>query len=194
MASTEKTSGYKPVDQYRPGDVVLSNDRIQTRYPEVAQEIAERYKGKNLLIVGIMKGALIVMADLSRELHRAGLDDQEWSLITISMYRNGTEAEEEPRLLQDMDISPQGRHVLLVDEVFDSGVSLEFAYNLVNSRNPASLASCVLVEKDGTSEVGFKPDYVIFPNAPKVWMEGVGMDTNQKGRGNPNVIVGQERI
>lgn len=193
MAGTIEAPKYKRANQYKPGEPVVVNDQIQPRYIELAAEIAEKYKGKNLLIVGIMKGALIVMADLTRALHTAGLDDQEWSTLTISMYRNGTEAEAEPRLLQDMDISPQGRHVLIVDEVIDKGKSLKFAFDLINSRSPASLASFILIEKDGTNEVGFTPDYIAFPGVPKAWLEGVGMDTNQKGRGNPNIVVGKDR-
>lgn len=184
---------YKPADKYQPGDPIVSYDQIQSRLKELAAQIAKKYKGKNLLIVGIMKGALTTMADLTRYLHTAGLDDQEWSMLTISMYKNGTEAEQEPRLLQDMDISPQGRHVLLVDEIFDKGKSLKLAYDLISSRNPASVETLVTVEKDGMSEVDFKPDIIAFPKAPKVWMEGDGMDTNQKGRGNPNIVVGKER-
>jgi hypoxanthine phosphoribosyltransferase len=175
--------------QYKHGEVIISNDLIQIRLKELAVLISQEYKGKKLLVVGILKGAFKLIADLTSELHKQGLTDLEISFITLKSYPDGTKAKYEPKIVQDMDINPEGRHVLLVDDVLDSGRSLQIIHKLIDSKKAKSIASLALVDKPEKRQVDYKTDYVGF-TLPDIWLQGYGMDTGEVGRAEPNIIAG----
>lgn len=187
--SVLKTLQFKASQEYKPGDVLISHEIIQERIKELSAEIAEKYKGKQLLIVGVLKGAFKIVSDLTSELHKQGLTDLEISFITMKSYPDGTTAKYEPRIVQDMDISSEGRPVLLVDDVLDTGRSLEIVDKLIKSRGAVSVESFALVDKPERRQVDYKANYVGF-TIPNIWLQGYGMDTRELGRGEPNIIVG----
>ena len=184
-----KTLQFKEPQEYKPGDVLILYENIQERIKEVASEIAPKYKGKKLLIVGVLKGAFKMTGDLALELHAQGLIDLEISFITMKSYLTDTRADYEPRIIQDMDINPDKRHVLLLDDVLDTGKSLQEVHRLVKDRGAISTESFVLLDKPARRKVDYKADYVGF-TIPNVWVQGCGMDTGELGRGEPNIIVG----
>ena len=187
--NASKTLQFKKEDQYKPGEVIIPHEFIQEKIKELGLRIAQKYKGQKLLIVGILKGAFKVTADLTQELHRQGLNDLEISFIAMKSYPDGTRAKYEPKIIQDMDISPEGRAVLLVDDVLDTGKSLEVVHKLIKDRGAKSVESFALVDKPERRQVAYKADYVGF-TIPNVWLQGYGMDTGEVGRAEPNIIAG----
>jgi hypoxanthine phosphoribosyltransferase len=175
--------------QYQPGEILISQAQIQKKLEELAFKISQKYKGKNLLVVGILKGAFKLTADLASELHKQGLTDLEISFVTLKSYPDGTRAKYEPKIIQDMDINPEGRCVLLVDDVLDTGRSLQIIHKLIESKKAKTVESFALVDKPQKRQVDYKTDYVGFTLAD-VWLQGYGMDTGEVGRADPNIIVG----
>lgn len=180
---------FKSAKEYKPGDVLISHELIQQVIKEFSPKIAEKYKGQKLLVVGILKGAFKITADLTSELHRQGLKDLQISFITMKSYLDGTKAKHEPQIFQDMDISPDGRKVLLVDDVLDTGRSLQVVHKFIKDRGAKSVESFALVDKPERRQVNYKADYVGF-TIPDVWLQGYGMDTGEVGRAESNIIVG----
>jgi hypoxanthine phosphoribosyltransferase len=113
----------------------------------------------------------------------------EISFVTLKSYPDGTTAKYEPKIVQDMDINPEGRDVLLVDDVLDTGRSLQIIHKLVDSKKAKSVASLALVDKPEKRQVDYKTDYVGF-TLPDIWLQGYGMDTGEVGRAEPNIIAG----
>ena len=187
--SALKSLQFKRAKDYKPGEVLIPHEFIQERIKELGAMIAKKYKGKKLLIVGVLKGAFKIVADLTSELHRQGVTDLEISFITMKSYPDGTKAKYEPRIVQDMDISSEGRPVLLVDDVLDTGRSLQVVYKLIKDRGAESVESFALVDKPERRQVNYRADYVGF-TIPSIWIQGYGMDTGEVGRGEPNIIVG----
>lgn len=177
------------VVRYQPGEIIISHAKIQTRLAELAVQISQKYKGQRLLVVGILKGAYKLTADLTSELHKQGLTDLEISFVTLKSYPDGTRAKYEPKIIQDMDINPEGRHVLLVDDVLDTGRSLEVIHKLIDSKKAKSIESLALVDKPEKRQVAYTASYIGF-TLPDVWLQGYGMDTGEVGRADPNIIAG----
>jgi hypoxanthine phosphoribosyltransferase len=121
--------------KYQPGEVIISQTQIQKKLEELSSEISKKYKGKKLIIVGILKGAFKLTADFTAKLHEQGLTDLEISFIFMRSY-SGTAAGEKLEILQDMDIDPKGRHVLIIDDILDSGRSLKEATDLIKLKGP----------------------------------------------------------
>jgi len=180
---------FKPANEYKPGDILIPHEQILKVIQKLSSIIAKQYIGQKLLVVGILKGGYKVTADLTSELHNKGLKDLQISFITMKSYADGTKAKYEPQIVQDMDINPEGRHVLLIDDVLDTGKSLQVIHKLINDRGAKSVKSLVVVDKPDRRRVAYKADYVGF-TIPDVWLQGYGMDTGEVGRSEPNIIVG----
>jgi hypoxanthine phosphoribosyltransferase len=187
--SVSKSLQFKRAQDYKPGEILIPHEFIQERIKELGVVIAKKYKGKKLLIVGVLKGAFKITADLTSELHRQGLTDLEISFITMKSYLTGTRADYEPKIVQDMDMNPDKRYVLLLDDVLDTGRSLQIVHELIKTRRAISVESFVLLDKPERRKVDYKADYVGF-TIPNVWVQGYGMDTQEIGRGEPNIIAG----
>lgn len=180
---------FRSSEQYKPGDVVIKKEDIAERIKELALDIAKDFAGKRLLVIGILKGAFILTADLARELHTAGLTDFEVSFMTVKSYRAGTTSSGVPDIKNDLDIDCRNRGMLLVDDIFDTGKSIQAIHKKLIEQGARSVKSLVLLSKPGRKEVSYTPDYVGF-SIPNLWVEGYGMDTNEYGRGEPNIIIG----
>jgi hypoxanthine phosphoribosyltransferase len=167
---------------------VISEAEIQKRIEVLATEIVQEYDNKQVLLVGVLKGSVIFLADLVRELWRQQLTDVEIDFIGISSYENGdTESSKNPRITMDLSSNVRGRHVLLVEDVVDTGYSLEALTRLLTQRQPASIKTAVLLSKISRREVGVRVDYVGFEIDG--WIEGYGLDTDEKFRGRPNIVL-----
>ncbi len=124
-------------------NVLFTEKQIQDRLGELAREIEADYEGQDLLIVGILRGAVMVMADLARSLSRHV--EMDW--MAISSYGSGTKSSGVVRILKDLDTDITGRHVLIVDEIIDTGLTLSWLTSNLSSREPASVEICTLLRK-----------------------------------------------
>ena len=168
-------------------DKIITRDQIANKLQELAQRIAKEYHGKSFILVGILKGAYVVTADLSRALYEAGCTDFEVSFVILKSYRESTTVSKAVTLVTDIDIDPKNRHILLVDDIFDTGKSFAFITKYMKMQGASSVKGFALLAKPARHEVSYRPDYIGF-TVPNVWIEGYGMDSAEKGRGNPDVI------
>ena len=157
--------------------VLLSDDQIQSRLRELAVEIAQEYAGKDVLLVGVLKGAIMVMADLMRHLPFSAPVD--W--MAVSSYGSGTKSSGVVRILKDLDTDISGRHVLIVEDIVDSGLTLSWIRSNLESRSPASVEICTLLRKPEAMKVDIDVKYV-GRDIPNEFVVGYGLDYAEKYR------------
>lgn len=157
--------------------VLLTEEQIHTRIAEVAEQIDADYDGHDLLLVGVLNGAVMVMADLARALHRQA--DMDW--MAVSSYGSGTTSSGVVRILKDLDADLAGRHVLIVEDILDSGLTLSWLLKNLASRKPASLEVFTLLRKPDAIKVAVEPKYVGFDIANE-FVVGYGLDYAQRYR------------
>jgi hypoxanthine phosphoribosyltransferase len=157
--------------------VLLSESDIQNRVTELASEIERDYTGRDLLLVGVLKGAVMVMADLSRALNRHVETD--W--MAVSSYGSGTKSSGVVRILKDLDTDLTDRHVLVVEDIIDTGLTLSWLVSNLRSRGPASLEVCALLRKPEAAKTPVDIRYVGF-DIPNEFVVGYGLDFAEKYR------------
>ena len=162
--------------------VLITQEQIQARLGELAAEIDRDYEGQDLLLVGVLKGAVMVMADLARSLHTKV--DMDW--MAISSYGSGTKSSGVVRILKDLDRDIIGRHVLVVEDIIDSGLTLSWLLANFETREPASLAVATLLRKPEAAKVAVDVRYVGFEIANE-FVVGYGLDFDEKYRNLPFV-------
>jgi hypoxanthine phosphoribosyltransferase len=158
-------------------NVLFTEKQIQDRLGELAQEIERDYEGQDLLIVGILRGAVMVMADLARSLSRHV--EMDW--MAISSYGSGTKSSGVVRILKDLDTDISGRHVLIVDEIIDTGLTLSWLVSNLASRNPASVRIATLLRKPEAVRMDVDVSYVGW-DIPNEFVVGYGLDYNERYR------------
>lgn len=176
-------------NEYKEGDIILTAKQIQERLEEVAVEITPQFVHKNILVIGLLKGAFQVISDLVRLLHSKGLTDIEVDFMQVHSYTSGTTSTYEPKILSEASSTVAGRDILLIDDICDTGRSIEFVTRWLKTRHPGSLKTFVLLDKPSRRTTTFVPDYTGF-TIPDIWVQGYGMDTDEKGRGDSNIIKG----
>lgn len=157
--------------------ILLSNQEIQKRIKEVANQINKDYKGKSLLVVCILKGAVLFYADLVRMLDI----DVRFDFMTISSYGNSTESTGEVKIKKDLDNSINEQHVLIVEDIVDSGLTLKNLKEVLSTRKPASLKVCCMLDKPSRRKVEMVPDYCCF-EIPDNFVIGYGLDYSEEYR------------
>ncbi len=165
-------------------DVLISQEEIKKRVKEMALEISRDYSGKDLLMVGILKGSFVFLADLLRSLEQDAAVD---FMGTVS-YGVSTESSGEVRITKDLEQSVSGRHVLLVEDIVDTGLTLRYLLDTLKTRQPASLKVCALLDKPARRRARVNLDYYGFI-IPNVFVVGYGLDYGEKYRGLPYVGV-----
>ena len=157
--------------------VLLTEEQISDRIAELAAEIDEAYQGRDLLLVGVLNGAVMVMADLARALSiHANMD---W--MAVSSYGSGTTSSGVVRILKDLDGDVAGRDILIVEDILDSGLTLSWLLKNLRSRKPASLEIFTLLRKPDAVKVDVEPRYVGF-DIPNEFVVGYGLDYAQRYR------------
>lgn len=151
--------------------VLLDEPTIQAKVRELAARLSEDYQGKCPVLICILKGAFIFTADLMRHLTIPARVD----FMAISSYGNRTRSSGVVQILKDLDRSIEGEHVVVVEDIIDSGLTLTYLQENLWSRRPASLRSCVLLDKPSRREVPFTPDYLGF-QVPDEFVVGYGLD------------------
>lgn len=157
--------------------VLLTEDQIRSRLSDLAAQIDDDYAGRDLLLVGVLKGAVMVMADLARSLSRSV--DMDW--MAVSSYGSGTTSSGVVRILKDLDQDITGRDVLVVEDILDSGLTLSWLLLNLTSRGPASVEVFTLLRKPDAQKVNVSPRYIGF-DIPNEFVVGYGLDYAQRYR------------
>ena len=165
-------------------EVLIEPEALQHRVAELGEEISGDYAGRDLLLVGVLKGAVFFMADLMRHL----TIPCEIDFMAISSYGDSTDSSGVVRILKDLDINIEGRHVLVVEDIVDSGLTLSYLVRNLESREPASLEVCSLLTKPGRREMEVDIRYVGF-EIPNRFVIGYGLDFAERYRNLPYVGV-----
>ena len=171
----------------RVGRVLITEDQIATRLAELGTRITDDYRGKDLLLVAVLKGAFMVMADLVRAI-RLPVDID---FMAVSSYGEATQTSGVVRILKDLDQEIAGRHVLIVEDIIDSGLTLEYLRRNLEVRGPGSLEIATLLLKTGWQRVPIDVKYVGF-DIPPDFVIGYGLDLVGKMRNLPYVAVMEE--
>jgi hypoxanthine phosphoribosyltransferase len=165
-------------------EVLISADEIQSRIADLAKQVTEDYRGKDLLLVGVLKGAFVFMADLARQVSLP----IEFDFMAVSSYGSATKSSGVVRILKDLDYEITGRHVLLVEDIIDSGLTISYLLRYLEARRPASLEICSLFWKKGEQAVPMQVKYSGF-EIPPVFIVGYGLDYAEKYRNLPYIGV-----
>ena len=165
-------------------DVLIEDEALQRRIGELGEEISGDYVGRDLLLVGVLKGAVFFMADLMRELTVSC----EIDFMAISSYGAATDSSGVVRILKDLDINIEGRHVLIVEDIIDSGLTLSYLVRTLEAREPASLEVCALMTKPERRQIDVAVRYVGF-EIPNRFVIGYGLDFAERYRNLPYVAV-----
>jgi hypoxanthine phosphoribosyltransferase len=166
------------------GEVLIDRDALSDRIAELGAEISADYQGRDLLLIGVLKGAVFFMADLMRRL----TIPCEVDFMAISSYGASTDSSGVVRILKDLDINIEGRDVLVVEDIIDSGLTLSYLMRNLESREPATLEVCALLTKPDRREIEVPVRYVGF-EIPNRFVIGYGLDFGERYRNLPYVAV-----
>src|SRR5438552_14214830 len=166
------------------GEILIEEDALQSRIRELGRELSSDYAGRELLLVGVLKGAVFFMADLMRSL----TVPCEIDFMAISSYGAATDSSGVVRILKDLDINIEGRHVLVVEDIIDSGLTLSYLIRNLESREPATLEVAALLTKPARREIDVPVRWVGF-EIPNRFVIGYGLDFAERYRNLPYVGV-----
>ena len=159
------------------GEVLIDEPTLQTRIAELGEEISSDYAGKDLLLIGVLKGAVFFMADLMRSL----TVPCEVDFMAISSYGASTDSSGVVRILKDLDTAIEGRNVLVVEDIIDSGLTLSYLMRNLRARNPATLDVCALLTKPERREIDVPVRYIGY-EIPNRFVVGYGLDFAERYR------------
>jgi hypoxanthine phosphoribosyltransferase len=162
--------------------VLITEEDIQQKIADVGEQLSADYAGRDLLLVGVLKGAFVFMADLSRHIRLP----MEFDFMAVSSYGAATQTSGVVRILKDLDHEILGRHVLLVEDIVDSGLTLSYLLKNLRTRRPATLEVCALMQKTGVQQVPLDIKYRLF-EIPSVFVVGYGLDYGERFRNLPYV-------
>jgi hypoxanthine phosphoribosyltransferase len=165
-------------------EILLTEARIRERIAELCRAIEADYAGRDLLLIGVLKGAVMVMADVARELKR----DIQMDWMAVSSYGAGTKSSGVVRIVKDLDTDLHGKDVLIVEDIVDSGLTLSWLQENLRSRGPASLEICALLRKPEAAKVEIDARYVGF-DIPNRFVVGYGLDYAERFRNLRDVAV-----
>ena len=165
---------------YKLTGVMLSQEEIENKVTELAKQIEKDYEGQDLLLVGILKGASVFVADLMRKINlNVNID-----FMSVSSYGSGTVSSGTVKILKDLDVDINDKNVLIVEDIIDSGITLRNLYDTLMTREPRSLKLCTLLNKPARKKVDVNVDYVGFVIEDK-FIVGYGIDYDEKYRNLP---------
>jgi hypoxanthine phosphoribosyltransferase len=183
-----ESSSVPAVNDPAIGEVLVEADELQGRLKELGAEISRDYEGRDLIMIGVLKGAVLFLADLMRHL----TVPCEIDFMAVSSYGSETDSSGVVRILKDLDSSIEGRNALIVEDIIDSGLTLQYLLRNLRARNPASLEVCALLTKPDRRRVELPIRYVGF-EIPNRYVIGYGLDYAQKYRNLDCVAVLNER-
>ncbi|MGB2876259.1 MAG: hypoxanthine phosphoribosyltransferase [Gaiellaceae bacterium] len=166
------------------GEILIDEETLSARIAELGAEISADYQGRDLLLIGVLKGAVFFMADLMRHL----TVPCEVDFMAISSYGDSTDSSGIVRILKDLDINIEGRDVLVIEDIIDSGLTLSYLMRNLESREPATLEVCALMTKPARREIDVAVRYIGFEIANR-FVVGYGLDLGERYRNLPYVAV-----
>lgn len=166
-------------------EILFTEEQIHAKIAELARQIEHDYADQKLLLVGVLRGAVMVMADLARELKLPGIE-MDW--MAVSSYGSGTQSSGVVRILKDLDSDLTGRHVLIVEDIIDSGLTLSWLLSNLESRGAASVKICALLRKPDAVKVEVDVAYMGF-DIPNKFVIGYGLDYAEKYRNLRGIAV-----
>lgn len=164
--------------------VLVTREQIASRVKELGAEITRDYQGECVTLVCTLRGASVFFADLVREIDGDVIMD----FISVSSYGAGTSSSGEVKMIKDLSEPIKGRHVIIVEDIIDTGITLSYLKKLLSARSPKSLKVCALLDKPSRRKVDFKGDYIGF-EIPNEFVVGYGLDYNEKMRNLKDVCV-----
>ena len=164
--------------------VLLSEEQLRQRVRELGEEISKEYAGKEILMIGVLRGAVMFMADLARAITVPVMID----FMAVSSYGTSTSASGIVRILKDLDEEVAGKHVLIVEDIIDSGLTLSYLVDNIKSRQPASVRICTLLNKPERRKVDLEVNYNGFV-VPDEFVVGYGLDYAEKYRNVPFIGI-----
>jgi hypoxanthine phosphoribosyltransferase len=168
--------------------VIITREEIAEKVAELAAEIRKDYRGKNPLLIGILKGSFVFMSDLVRAMNIP----VEIDFVRLASYGTGKDSSGKIKLIKDVETPIKGRHVLVVEDIVDRGLTVRFLLDYLSFRKPASLKLCALFDKPSRRKVEVPIDYVGF-TVPDAFVVGYGLDFDEKYRYLPNLCILEER-
>lgn len=162
--------------------VLVSEDQLRERIEQIAARVDEDYAGQDLLVVGVLKGAFVLLSDLMRALDAKVPVD----FMAVSSYGSATRSSGVVRILKDLDVDIEGRHVLVVEDIVDSGLTLDYLLRNLRSRGPASVEVMALLSKPARHKIEVPVRYVGF-EVPDLFVVGYGLDFDERYRGLPYI-------
>lgn len=165
--------------------VLISEEEIRNRIAQMGEQITKEYEGKNPVVIGVLKGVVIFYADMVRQIKT----DCEMAFMTLCSYR-GADSTGTLQVLQELTVNVEGRHVLILEDIFDTGNSLDFTYRYLQEKNPASIKICTLLDKPSRRKPGItlQADYVGF-TIDNYFVIGYGLDYDEKYRNIPFIGI-----
>ena len=164
--------------------ILIAEGEIKARIKELGKQITADYEGESVLFVGILKGCIHFYSDLTREINLPLTMD----FMAISSYGAGTTSSGEVKMLKDLDKSICGKHVIIVEDIIDSGNTLSYLKRLLSSRQPKSIKICTLLDKPSRRKVDLTPDYCCF-TIPDEFVFGYGLDVDQLYRNEKDIYI-----
>ena len=187
MASQRKHSGPKPRRGNRPGEsirVLISRARVRQRVRQMARQIRRDFPGDTLHLIGVLKGSVLFLADLARELG----GEVSFDFLSVSSYGKGINSTGEVKLIKDLDVGIEGRTVLVVEDILDTGLTLKYLLRLFEERQPKHLRVVVLLDKSERRIADVRADYTGF-TIPNEFVVGYGLDFDERYRNLPDVCI-----
>lgn len=169
---------------YSDVDILFSEEEVQSKVRELAAQISLDYKGEDLLVVGILKGAFVFMADLIRHLDL----NVQLDFMDVSSYGAGDRSSGEVRIMKDLEQPIENQNILIVEDIIDSGLTLKYIIEILGRRKPKSLKVCTFLDKPSRRKVQMSPDYNGF-SIPDKFIVGYGLDYAEKYRNLPAICV-----
>lgn len=163
---------------------LLSEQEIQQKVAELGAKITEEYRGKDLLIVTVLKGAVVFLADLMRQIDTPA----EIDFMIVSSYGSGTKTSGVVKIVKDLDVPLKDRHILIVEDILDSGLTLSYLKGILQDRGPASIRIATLLDKPARRKADLKADYIGF-EVPDEFVVGYGLDYDEKYRNLPYIGI-----
>jgi hypoxanthine phosphoribosyltransferase len=171
------------MSELRPTEILLSHQQIQKRVAELAQELRRDFPD-DLHLIAVLKGAFVFLADLIRQIPgQVSLD-----FMAVSSYAKGTTSSGEVRLLKDLDTTLDGRNVIIVEDIVDTGLTLTYLQDILRMRNPKTLRTACLLSKPSRRQVDVKVEYIGFTIEDR-FVVGYGLDYAQQYRNLPHIAV-----
>lgn len=170
-------------------EILLNEEELNKKVKEIGKKISEDYKGKDLILIGVLKGSVVFMADLMKEINIPCNMD----FMAVSSYGNSSETTGVVRILKDLDFEIENRDVLIVEDIIDSGVTLKYLVDYLKGRKPASIEIVCLLNKQERRQADIDVKYIGF-DVPDYFLVGYGLDYAEKYRNLPYIAILEEKV